>query len=245
VSTPGEWGPRTPWGLVVGLLLGAAVAATGARLAGGSLTGWGGPFGPSLKADASPSPVAAGAVLHPAPVVVPTTGGDGGTNGEAAAAPVGRAYDTSPPPFRPTRLVLPGGHAAAVTPVGLHRDGSLVVPDNPRLVGWWTGGSMAGEAYGSIVLAGHVDSATRGVGVLAALTAIRPGQVVRLTAGRRTVKYRAASSRLVPRADLSRIGGLFARTGAARLVLITCGGAFDPVRHHYADNYVVVAVPVP
>ena len=31
--------------------------------------------------------------------------------------------------------------------------------------------------------------------------------------------------------------------GPAQLVLVTCGGAFDPVRHRYADNYVVVAAP--
>jgi hypothetical protein len=244
VSSAGEWGHRTPWRLVAALLLAAAVAATGAGLADGLPTGWGSPFGPAFRAGTSHSRVAPAAVLHPAPVVVPTAAGDDAGTGGGAAAPVGRSYDMSTPSFRPTRLLLPGGHAAAVTPVGLHRDGSLVVPDDPSLVGWWTGGSRAGDAYGSVVLAGHVDSATRGVGVLAALTAIRPGQIVQLTAGRRTARYRAASARLVPRAELSRISGLFAPSGEARLVLITCGGAFDPVRHHYADNYVVIAVPV-
>ena len=37
--------------------------------------------------------------------------------------------------------------------------------------------------------------------------------------------------------------GLFRTDGDAQLVLITCGGPFDPVRHRYADNYVVVARP--
>ena len=65
-----------------------------------------------------------------------------------------------------------------MVPVGLRADGSLVIPDDPQVVGWWTGGSMAGEPFGSVVLAGHVDSAARGVGVLAGLAGLRarPGR---------------------------------------------------------------------
>ena len=104
---------------------------------------------------------------------------------------------------------------------------------------------MAGEPFGSVVVAGHVDSASRGMGVLAALPSLRAGQVVELRAGARAQRYRIVSARLVPQAQLSRTGGVFRTDGAPQLVLITCGGAFDPVRHRYADNYVVVASPVP
>jgi len=37
---------------------------------------------------------------------------------------------------------------------------------------------------------------------------------------------------------------LFDRQGPARLTLITCGGAFDPDRGGYQQNYVVVARPI-
>ena len=33
----------------------------------------------------------------------------------------------------------------------------------------------------------------------------------------------------------------FARDGAVRLTLITCGGPFDPKTRHYRDNVVVTA----
>jgi hypothetical protein len=36
----------------------------------------------------------------------------------------------------------------------------------------------------------------------------------------------------------------FARDGAVRLTLITCGGRFDPKTRHYQDNVVVTATPV-
>jgi hypothetical protein len=36
---------------------------------------------------------------------------------------------------------------------------------------------------------------------------------------------------------------VFATSGPARLVLITCGGPFNTVTHHYRDNIVVYAVP--
>jgi hypothetical protein len=37
---------------------------------------------------------------------------------------------------------------------------------------------------------------------------------------------------------------LWRTSGPETLVLITCGGSFDPERRRYADNIVVTAVPV-
>ncbi len=39
------------------------------------------------------------------------------------------------------------------------------------------------------------------------------------------------------------LGALFARTGAPRLTLITCGGSFDRATRSYLANVVVTAVP--
>jgi hypothetical protein len=230
---------RVTWALVGALLLGAAgnaaVAAGVVSLA--ALPG----VGPLLYGTRD---APAAAALRPAPVVAPShAAGPPVPSGAAPAAPVGHAYEVGSAAFRPTRLVLPGGRSARVSAVGLRRDGSLVIPDNPQTVGWWTGGSRARDPFGSIVVAGHVDSARRGIGVLAALPRIRAGQIVTLTAGRRTAKYVVVSGGLVPQAQLSRASGLFRRDGSPQLVLITCGGPFDPVRHRYADNYIVVARP--
>jgi hypothetical protein len=58
-----------------------------------------------------------------------------------------------------------------------------------------------------------------------------------------TVVYRIRAVRHHPKPELP--GEVFDRTGAARLVLITCGGRFDRRSRSYADNVVAYAVPVP
>jgi hypothetical protein len=229
--------------LVALLVAGAAVSAGMAALAGGpgSTTG----FGPALGGKSS-APV--GRTVAAAPVVAPsavprTPVALGAPVGPVPAATVGSAYDVGGGGFRPTRLVLPGGRSAPVAAVGLHDDGSLVIPGDPRTVGWWSGGAQAGDRFGSVVVAGHIDTESRGMGVLAVLPTLRARQVVELAAGRRSIRYTVVSARLVPQAQLSRLGSLFRTTGDPQLVLVTCGGTFDPVRHRYADNYVVVARP--
>jgi hypothetical protein len=233
---------RVTWALAAIFFLASAGAAA---IAAGFL----GVPSPALRL-LVPSAAAAsvrGAVLRPAPIVAPARKPGPATPvsaGAVQAAAVSRAYDLASSAFRPTRLVLPGGRSAPVSAVGLHDDDdSLVIPEDPQVVGWWTGGSRPGDPFGSVVVAGHVDSASRGIGVLASLAGIRAGQVVALTADGRTVRYTVVSAGLVPQAQLSRTNGLFRRDGEAQLVLITCGGAFDPVRHRYADNFVVVARP--
>jgi hypothetical protein len=48
----------------------------------------------------------------------------------------------------------------------------------------------------------------------------------------------------VPQARLAEDAGLFRVDGEPQLVLVTCGGAFDPARHRYQDNLVVIATPL-
>jgi hypothetical protein len=161
----------------------------------------------------------------------------------APSASVGRELP-GPALFVPTTVVLPDGTSAPVVPVGLHPDGALVVPDDVRTVGWWTGGSRAGEPFGSVVVAGHVDSAARGIGVFAQLRGLVPGQVVQLADGVRRAGYRIVTATLVPQALLAEDAGIFRVDGEPRLVLVTCGGPFDPARHRYQDNLVVSATPL-
>jgi hypothetical protein len=146
--------------------------------------------------------------------------------------------------FAPSAILLPDGTGAPVVPVGLHPDGALVVPEDVRTVGWWTGGSKVGERFGSVVVAGHVDSSTGGVGVFAELKRLVPGQVVELSADGSRVRYRIVSATRVPQARLSEDAGIFRVDGEPQLVLITCGGAFDRVRHRYEENLVVRATPL-
>jgi Sortase domain len=148
--------------------------------------------------------------------------------------------------YAPVRLVLPAGQQAPVVGVGVRSDGALVIPTDPKVVGYWTGGALAGERFGSLVVAGHVDSATFGLGVLSALKRVHVGQVVQLAgpAGQLT-RYRVSQIKVVTQQSLATNDEYFRQDGPARLVVITCGGPFDPVRHRYQDNVVVVATPLP
>jgi hypothetical protein len=195
---------------------------------------------------AQPANAAPARSLTPAPVLAPEQPPSpaGGTDrAPAPAASVGRDLAGSVV-FVPTTVVLPDGTSAPVVPVGLHPDGALVVPDDVDTVGWWTGGSRAGEPFGSVVVAGHVDSAARGIGVFAQLKGLVPGQVVELADGSHHARYRIASATLVPQARLAEDAGIFRVDGEPQLVLVTCGGAFDPARHRYQDNLVVIATPL-
>ena len=57
-------------------------------------------------------------------------------------------------------------------------------------------------------------------------------------------RYRIISATQVPQARLAQDAGIFRVDGQPQLVLVTCGGAFDRVRHRYEDNLVVIATPL-
>jgi len=122
-------------------------------------------------------------------------------------------------------------------------DGLLKVPENVQHVGWWDGSAQAGEPFGATVIAGHVDSATEGIGFFARLRKIKVGEMVTLRAGSLSLKYRVMSVREVPRRALATDSQAFQQSGPHRLVLITCTGNYHRDRGGYDKNLVVVAKP--
>jgi Sortase domain len=168
--------------------------------------------------------------------------------GHVAASPpreshVGsRPAGTLAPP--PVRLRLPRLHVdAPVLPVSVGPDGLLGVPANPRQLGWWSGSAGPGLASGSVVIDGHVDSATLGLGALFRLREARPGdEIVLENASGESTWYTVVARRSYAKTSLP-MAQVFAAEVGSRLVLVTCGGAFDHATHHYADNIVVYAVP--
>ncbi|WP_161631703.1 class F sortase [Pseudonocardia asaccharolytica] len=169
-------------------------------------------------------------------------GGALGTGGTAPAAPESLP---AAPGTVPVALALPArGIGAPIVAVGTDPDGGLVVPDPPSTVGWWAPGALAGSGSGTVVLAGHVDSRVEGLGVFAVLPELAAGEPVWVR-GRdgRVIEYEVVARRQFAKAQLP--AELFARDGAPRLVLITCGGRFDRSTRSYADNVVVYAVPAP
>lgn len=159
----------------------------------------------------------------------------------ASAAPRTKPHPTTAvPPGAPHALALPAQRVTApVVAMGVRSDGELEVPDSVQTVGWWVGSAPAGSATGSTVLAGHVDSASQGVGAFAALRDVSAGSPVVLTdVFGAPHAYRVTARRTYPKYALPR--SVFS---GAPLVLLTCGGPFDASAGRYRDNIVVYAVP--
>ncbi|MER7245941.1 class F sortase [Kribbella sp. NPDC000426] len=165
---------------------------------------------------------------------------------EPMSAPPGRIGTPAPSQrvrFVPQQVVLPGGKDAPVLPATTV-DGQLQVPAMPQRVGWWDGGAEAGDPFGSVVLAGHVDSKNDGIGFFARLLNVRPGETVVLNGAGHTASYRVVSIRSVRKDALATKSGAFDQTGDHRLVLITCTGAYHRDQGGYEDNLVVTAIPI-
>jgi hypothetical protein len=150
--------------------------------------------------------------------------------------------------FAPTRVRLTTSGARSevvrVLRVDTDEDGSLRLPARAGEVGWWASGALAGEAFGSVVLAGHVDSHLDGLGFFARLLDARAGDRVELSDGQLVQHYVVRSRAEVAKDVLSGTAGIFTGGGPSRLVLITCTGRFDPRTRHYDRNLVVVAEPL-
>ncbi len=181
-----------------------------------------------------PRPTASAPETLPAPSAVPL----GIPTARQASAAPGQTVA-----FVPTRLRLPTGTQAPVISVGVAADGALEIPENPAEVGIWDGGARVGDARGTLVIAGHVDSRKYGLGVLYQLKGVRPGAVIELGDGTNRQRYTVTSSRYVNQQSLATDDQFFRQDVQARLVVITCGGPFDPVRRRYRDNYIVTATP--
>jgi sortase (surface protein transpeptidase) len=144
------------------------------------------------------------------------------------------------------RVAVPSiGVDAPVVAVGVVVEtGAMEVPSDVDEVGWYSPGPAPGAGEGSAVLSGHVDSRSQGPGAFFPLEQVEPGAEVAVTlADGSTRAYRVEARRRYPKQELP-VNDLFAVTGAPRLILVTCGGAFDTVDRQYSDNVVVYALPV-
>ncbi len=145
----------------------------------------------------------------------------------------------------PTRVTIRSlGIDAPVLPAGINvAKGELDASPNIRRTSWWSDGAAPGATRGTVLIAGHVDSATQGPGAFYRLKEASVGDRITVTSrsgARRT--YRVVSVRTMPKAQLPR--DVYATRGRHRLALVTCGGPFLPASGHYRDNVVVIAVPV-
>lgn len=184
-------------------------------------------------------------VAEPAETVAPTT-----TEPNLELSPLaellGVPGSAIPPAIEPRvrpRSVMIGDIdlMGPVRAVGLEDDGELEVPDETE-VGWYRYGSSPGRP-GATVLAAHVTWNGE-LGPFFELGKLDPGARVdvRLDDGTRRT-YEVVERAIYDKDSLPR-DRIWRTTGDETLVLITCGGSFNPDINRYRQNIVVYAVPV-
>jgi hypothetical protein len=150
-----------------------------------------------------------------------------------------------------------------VTGHKLNPDGTLFVPADPHTVSWAEQDAAPGASHGTIILTSHINYVIDGRLVVGALSdlawyaehAIGRHLTLRMTDGR-ILTYRIVAGREYSKEQLARSPGL--RTAlfdqrkvygppgrpSGRLLLVSCGGAFDAYTGEYQDNVFLYALPI-
>lgn len=149
------------------------------------------------------------------------------------------------PPSVPNRVRIPALNIdARVLPVGVDTAGDVAIPENIQELGWYQYGPAPGAPEGSIVVVGHVDSATQGLGAFFHLATLTAGDTISVTsADQHQWEYTVVGRETYPKTTIP-LEALFSSTGEPRLTLITCGGRFDTAKRSYLDNIVITARPL-
>lgn len=149
---------------------------------------------------------------------------------------------------RPVHIAIPSlGVSASVTKLGLNRDGSVQVPRNYSVPGWYKYGPAPGQK-GSAVILGHVDS-LKGAAVFYHLKDLKLGSRVNVTLANHTiVRFAVIGLREYTKGKFpNRV--VYGSRPYSALQLVTCGGTFDRATGHYESNIVaytaLVAKKVP
>lgn len=153
--------------------------------------------------------------------------------------PVVKAAHTVPP-NHPRQLVIPRlSIDANIHPVGLV-DGTISAPTNAWDVGWYSSSALPGK-QGTLLFDGHVNDTLNSPGVFAKLHTLRQADEIRIERGDKTVlDYQVKEVRQAALKDVDMSLLLSAEPGEERLVLITCGGAYDQARQTYSDRVIII-----
>jgi sortase (surface protein transpeptidase) len=172
-------------------------------------------------------PVAAGVATLPVPT------------GPIVAPPQSAAAQVA----RPVSLTIPliGVKTNLIT-LGLAAGGAMQVPSTSTVAGWFTGSPRPG-AVGSSIIVGHVDNKHR-PGIFFRLPELKRGDDIYVKrADGTTAEFRVTENRTYLK-DHFPTDTVYGPTPDGELRLITCGGVFDSVTHHYLSNIIVYAAQV-
>jgi sortase (surface protein transpeptidase) len=141
----------------------------------------------------------------------------------------------------PVRIRIPAaGVDSRLQRLGQEADGTIQVPEDPDVAGWYANGPRPGQR-GPAVILGHVDSKA-GPAVFFRLERVRRGDVVHVDrSDGTTVGFRVTRLLRVPK-DRFPSEHVYAPSLDTSLRLVTCGGRFDHRTGSYRDNVIVFAV---
>lgn len=140
--------------------------------------------------------------------------------------------------------VSAAGIEVPVVPVGVDGRDFMELPEDPAVAGWYRFGPDPSSPEGRTVISAHVDAPAYPIGPFSRLRDLAAGTEVAVADAAGTVHRYAVQSVTNYRKTALPVQEIFARTGPAQLVLITCGGPFDSATGRYEDNVVVIAAPV-
>jgi hypothetical protein len=202
------------------------LALAGVRAGGGGVVLYADDVVGSVAPSTGPPMVTAG---PPGAVELPDTSSTAPGHVGPRAEPVGLKIDTIKVARYPVR------------DVGLQDDGQLEIPDETE-IGWYKYGATAGHP-GATVLAAHVRWAGS-PGPFSQLGAVDPGDQVEVALNDGTTRDYVVTERKMHGKLALPKKRIWRTTGPEELVLITCGGEFNPELDSFKSNIVVYAVPV-
>lgn len=128
---------------------------------------------------------------------------------------------------------------ASIIDLGLTDDGSMEIPKDFSVTGWWTGRPPPGELGPSIIV-GHVDN-QQGPAVFYELRYLEVGDLIEVDRSDGLIAwFKVREVELVDKLEFP-IDKVYGTTTAPELRLITCGGSFDKDARSYRGNVIVYA----
>jgi hypothetical protein len=150
-------------------------------------------------------------------------------------------------PFVPVYYSIPalGLHHIRIYPEH-DPHGSLVIPPIQLGVAWWAGGAKAGSSTGTTLLAGHDDWVGFGNGPMQRIWYLKPGTTATLYgASGQHLSYIAVALRTIVKTEFpSKVSQLITSGDSNRLVMVTCGGVFEPNQHNWNSDVVATFMPI-
>jgi hypothetical protein len=193
-------------------------------------------------------PVLAGCTATPTSTARPTAAV---TAAPEATVPDIPRVDASPGSLAVPAVVAPVrirldrlGIDMRVTAEGLDARGAMALPANAAEAGWYRYSPGLAAQKGATVIAAHIDSRHDGIGPFSRLKNAAAGDTITVYGSDGSaVAYTVTQLRQVGKIDAP-MADVFDTSGAPRLSVVTCGGAFNSQTGHYLDNVIVTATPV-